>query len=159
MAKEKQPKKSPPVLPASLRVTVGKGKRVDFTLRPETKFTAKNVQGGRGETCGTTTVKSGKNKGKVKSKPCPKPCGLIKPPVDKNGKKLTQRCPVQLAYDQGQPFLRFCTKKGMQGYRIDVSSPADAMEKSTKLCGEWEAKKKKFSFPKGHPLAGSTSSR
>lgn len=121
---------------------VGVGK---FAERPGTRFTSQNVRSGRGEKCGTTTVKSGKDKGKVKPKACAKPCGLIK----KGG---VTRCPVQLAYDQGQPFLRFCTTKNKQGYRVDVSSPEDALRKAQEICARWEKKRRKFEFTKTHPL-------
>ena len=67
--------------------------------------------------------KGGKNKGKERPRVCSKPCGLIKRPVDKNGKPLVHRCPVQLAYDNSQPFLRLCSVKGQQGYRVNVTSP------------------------------------
>lgn len=163
-------KASPGATPPCLRVEIGKPNRKlgvengctvvgakgtgvgKFAARPAFKFTSGNTRGGRGEKCGTTKVKSGKNKGKERPRACSKPCGLIKPPVDKNGKALAQRCPVQLAYDDSQPFLRLCYAKGKQGYRVNVASPEDAMEKATTLCKEWAARGKKFAFPEGQAL-------
>jgi hypothetical protein len=166
----KSPKASAGELPPCLRVEIGKPNRKlgvkdgctvvgatgtgvgKFAARPDYNFTSGNTRGGRGEKCGTTKIKSGKNKGKERPRVCSKPCGLIKPPVDKNGKPLVQRCPVQLAYDNSQPFLRLCSVKGQQGYRVNVTSPEDAMTQATQLCKAWAASGKKFDFPKTHPL-------
>jgi hypothetical protein len=63
-------------------------------------------------------------------------------------------CPVQLAFENGQPFLRFCTAKGKAGYRLDVSTPAEANEKANAACATWKATGK-FDFPAGTPLRGS----
>lgn len=62
-------------------------------------------------------------------------------------------CPVQLAFEDGQPFLRFCIADKQPGYRIDVSSPAEAVEVANAACTTWQATGK-FDFPAGTPLRG-----
>jgi hypothetical protein len=47
-------------------------------------------------------------------------------------------CPVQLAFDNGQPFLRFCTVEKKPGHRIDVASPAEAQAKAAEVCAVWK---------------------
>jgi len=61
-------------------------------------------------------------------------------------------CPVQLAYDRGQPFLRLCRTANRKGYRINVDSPQDALVQGRKLCAEWKANRKRFKVPKGQAL-------
>jgi len=60
-------------------------------------------------------------------------------------------CPVQLAFDEGQPFLRFCTTNGEAGYRVDVANPAEAVRVANAACGT-HAATGKFDFPSGTPL-------
>lgn len=48
-------------------------------------------------------------------------------------------CPVQLAFDKGQPFLRFCTTEKQAGIRIDVNDPKQAQAEAERMCGEWKA--------------------
>lgn len=62
-------------------------------------------------------------------------------------------CPVQLAFENGQPFLRFCTTEKQPGYRVDVSNPAEAVAQANAACATWKAKGK-FEFPPGTPLRG-----
>jgi hypothetical protein len=59
-------------------------------------------------------------------------------------------CPVQLAFDNGQPFLRFCTVEKQPGHRIDVASPAEAQAKAAEACAVWKSTGK-FNLP-GAPL-------
>jgi hypothetical protein len=65
-----------------------------------------------------------------------------------------KNCPVQLAYDEGQPFLRFCHTANRKGYRVDVASPKDALEKGRAICADWAANKRLFKFPEGQALKG-----
>lgn len=69
------------------------------------------------------------------------------------GTKKRKGCPVQLAFDQGQPFLRFCSTDKQPGYRVDVNSPQDAVAKANAACGTWAATGK-FDFPPQTPLRG-----
>jgi hypothetical protein len=62
-------------------------------------------------------------------------------------------CPVQLAFEDGQPFLRFCVRDKEAGYRVDVNSPAEAVEKANAACSTWVTTGK-FDFPPGAPLRG-----
>lgn len=62
-------------------------------------------------------------------------------------------CPVQLAFENGQPFLRFCTTEKQPGYRVDVNTPAEAVEAANAACATWKATGK-FDFPAGTPLRG-----
>ncbi len=62
-------------------------------------------------------------------------------------------CPVQLAFENGQPFLRFCTTEKQPGYRVDVNTPAEAVEAANAACATWKATGK-FQFPEGTPLRG-----
>lgn len=62
-------------------------------------------------------------------------------------------CPVQLAFDEGQPFLRFCTANKQPGYRVDVNNPAEAVKQADAACATWKATGK-FEFPPGTPLRG-----
>lgn len=73
----------------------------------------------------------------------------------KNKPCLSNRtgCPVQLAFENGQPFLRFCTTKKKPGYRVDVGSPAEATRVAEAACATWKATGK-FEFPEGTPLRG-----
>lgn len=70
------------------------------------------------------------------------------------GTKKRKGCPVQLAFDKGQPFLRFCTTDKQPGLRVDVESPEDAVAKANAACGTWAATGK-FDFPADQPLRGS----
>jgi len=63
-------------------------------------------------------------------------------------------CPVQLAFEDGQPFLRFCTTEKQPGYRVDVSNAAEAVKVADAACSTWKATGK-FDFPAGTPLRGS----
>jgi hypothetical protein len=72
------------------------------------------------------------------------------PPCRDSTKRKT--CPVQLAYDEGQPFLRFCHTANRKGYRVDVASPADALEKGRAICAKWRTEGGKFTFPEGQDL-------
>ncbi len=67
-------------------------------------------------------------------------------------------CPVQLAFDNGQPFLRFCRTNKEAGYRVDVNTPAEAVEKSNAACAVYAATGK-FDFPAETPLRGSKRKR
>lgn len=69
------------------------------------------------------------------------------------GTKKRKGCPVQLAFDKGQPFLRFCTTDKQPGVRVDVESPEDAVAKANAACGTWAATGK-FDFPPDMPLRG-----
>jgi hypothetical protein len=60
-------------------------------------------------------------------------------------------CPVQLAFDNGQPFLRLCTVEKQPGYRLDVASPAEAQAKATEVCATWK-RTGKFELPSTTPL-------
>lgn len=62
-------------------------------------------------------------------------------------------CPVQLAFEDGQPFLRFCTTEKKPGYRIDVATPAEAVKQADAACAVWKATGK-FEFPVWTPLRG-----
>jgi len=62
-------------------------------------------------------------------------------------------CPVQLAFENGQPFLRFCTTEKQPGYRVNVDNPAEAVAQASAACATWKAKGK-FEFPPGTPLRG-----
>lgn len=62
-------------------------------------------------------------------------------------------CPVQLAFDHGQPFLRFCTAEKAKGYRLDVDTPAEAMAVSERVCAAWR-QTGKFALPPETPLGG-----
>jgi hypothetical protein len=74
------------------------------------------------------------------------------PPCRDSTKRKT--CPVQLAYDEGQPFLRFCHTANRKGYRVDVASPKDALEKGRAICADWAANNRLFEFPEGQALKG-----
>lgn len=47
-------------------------------------------------------------------------------------------CPVQLAFDKGQPFLRFCVTEKQPGIRIDVNTPQEAQTKAAEMCSARE---------------------
>jgi hypothetical protein len=99
-----------------------------WDLAREYRSTSKTVDSVDGKNCGETTVKSGKDKGKKKIKKCPKPCA---------GALKRKGCPVQLAFDKGQPFLRFCTTEKQAGYRVDVNTPAEAVKQANAACAVW----------------------
>lgn len=60
-------------------------------------------------------------------------------------------CPVQLAFDKGQPFLRFCTVEKQAGIRIDVNTPGEATKKANEMCERWK-RDGKFEAPAGSTL-------
>lgn len=66
-------------------------------------------------------------------------------------------CPVQLAFEDGQPFLRFCTIEKKAGYRVNVDTPAEAVKQANAACATWKATGK-FDFPAGTPLRGTRKS-
>lgn len=81
---------------------------------------------------------------------------VLTPKKNKPCFKTTGRsgCPVQLAFDGGQPFLRFCTEDAKPGYRVNVNTPKEASEQAKKACDIWKSTGK-FDFTKGTPLKGS----
>lgn len=64
-----------------------------------------------------------------------------------------QGCPVQLGFDKGQPFLRFCEVNGQAGPTVDVNSPAEAVAAANAACATWKATGK-FALPEGAALKG-----
>jgi hypothetical protein len=73
-------------------------------------------------------------------------CAPFEPPHMVSGKRLMGRalkgsCPIQWVWKQGKPALRFCHAHGKAGRIIPVRDAVDALEKSRKLCAEWNAKK------------------
>lgn len=74
------------------------------------------------------------------------------------GTKNRKGCPVQLAFEDGQPFLRFCTTEKQAGYRVNVNSPAEATAQANAACATWQATGK-FDFPAGTPLRGDSPKR
>jgi hypothetical protein len=99
-----------------------------WDLGREYRSTSKTVDAVDGKNCGTTTVKSGKDKGKVKTKKCPLPCA---------GALKRKGCPAQLAFDKGQPFLRFCATEKTAGYQVKVNTPAEATRVAKDACDSW----------------------
>lgn len=69
------------------------------------------------------------------------------------GSRKRKGCPVQLAFDNGQPFLRFCIADKEAGYRVNVNSPAEATEKANAACSTYAATGK-FDLPTDTPLRG-----
>lgn len=68
-------------------------------------------------------------------------------------------CPVQLALDNGQPFLRFCTINGKPGHRVDVNTPGEAVAKSNEACAVWKQTGKFPEFPSETKLQGRRAKR
>jgi len=93
-------------------------------IRKDIKATSKSVLAAEGAYCGTY-------KGKPR-KCSPPPC---------LGTQKRKNCPVQLAFDRGQPFLRFCQTPKKPGFRVDVDSPADAMRAADQACKHWDTHK------------------
>ena len=69
------------------------------------------------------------------------------------GSRKRKGCPVQLAFDNGQPFLRFCTADKQAGQRVDVSTPAEAVARANAACATYAATGK-FNLPDNTPLRG-----
>ena len=67
-------------------------------------------------------------------------------------------CPVQLAFEDGQPFLRFCTTEKQAGFRVDVNTPAEAVKQANAACAVWKSTGK-FDFPTDTPLRGGRHSK
>jgi hypothetical protein len=105
-----------------------RGASGEFDIGRQYAATSKSVDFVDGKTCGNAIVKTGKDKGKKKVRKCPPPCG--------NALKRTG-CPVQLAFDKGQPFLRFCTANKEAGFRVDVNTPAEAVKQANAACAVW----------------------
>lgn len=63
-------------------------------------------------------------------------------------------CPVQLAFDRGQPFLRFCMLDGKPGHRVDVDTPAEATAKANAACEVWKETGKFPASLRDTPLRG-----
>lgn len=120
-----------------------------YALRKELLATTKSVDFVDKKKCGKD--KHGKDKD------CPKPCGSwsVTPKTNKHGKVTPPRCPIQLAFDAGQPFMRFCRAKGAPGYQVTVNTPAEAQAQALAACAYW-AKHKSFDgyFAKDTPLRG-----
>lgn len=100
-----------------------------WDLRRDYRATSKTVDFIDGKSCGFSVAKSGKNKGKKTKKQCPEPC---RDAMKRSG------CPVQLAFDQGQPFLRFCRADKKPGYQIKVNDPKKAREVAAEVCASWQ---------------------
>lgn len=109
-----------------------------IALRKDLQATSKSVLAAEGAYCGTY-------KGKPR-KCSPAPC---------LGTGKRKNCPVQLAFDRGQPFLRFCRAPKKVGFRVNVNSPAEAMKIADEACGYWE-KHRSFEgfFTEETPLKG-----
>lgn len=77
--------------------------------------------------------------------------GAAKKPCDTDKKG----CRVQLYFDRGQGYLRFCTDKKKPGRKIPVSSAAEASRISSEVCKCW-SKTKDFDkcVPKSAALGG-----
>jgi hypothetical protein len=67
-------------------------------------------------------------------------------------------CPVQLAFEDGQPFLRFCTTEKQPGFRVNVNTPAEAVKQANAACTVWKSTGK-FDFPTDTPLRGGRRSK
>ena len=67
-------------------------------------------------------------------------------------------CPVQLAFEDGQPFLRFCTTEKQPGFRVNVNTPGEAVRQANAACAVWKSTGK-FDFPAGTPTLGKTRSK
>jgi hypothetical protein len=124
-------------------------RRYRYDLREKLSATTKSVDF-------LDKKKCGKDKhGKLKD--CPKPCAAWsdQPKTNKKGKVTPPRCPIQLAFDAGQPFLRFCRAKGAGGFQVPVNNAAQAQAKAIEACTYWH-KHKSFEgfFPKDTPLRG-----
>ena len=104
-------------------VGTGSFDRKAFNLGKKYKATSKTVDSLDGKFCGTN-----KHGRKVK---CPPPC---------QGTANRNTCPVQIAFDAGQPFLRFCRGAKQAGYRVDVDSPREALKVADKACAHWKSK-------------------
>jgi hypothetical protein len=63
-------------------------------------------------------------------------------------------CPIQLAFEDGQPFMRLCQQDNKPGPRIDFKTLPELRQKSREICAAWQ-KLGKFKVPKGTPLRGS----
>lgn len=122
--------------------TVGTGSfdRKSFNLGKKFGATSKTVDAIDGKYCGTD--KHGKKK------KCPEPCQAV-------SKRKT--CPVQLVFDRGQPFLRFCRAAKEAGYRVNVESSREAVSVAERACAHWK-RVGSFEgyFPSGTPLRGRT---
>jgi hypothetical protein len=83
-----------------------------------------------------------------------------KPPKPCQGTKKRKTCPVQLVFDKGQPFLRFCRKDNEAGFRIDVNSPGEATKQAKAACDHW-VQHGTFDtfFPENAPLRGARKRR
>jgi len=131
MAKKKQPAEKPNV--PCLRVVVG-GKKGEAGGADATgcKIVGESRGGAGkfhlGKEFGATSKSVSTPK---KNKPC---LGAL----DRKG------CPVQLAFDKGQPFLRFCTTEKKAGIRINVGSPAEATAEAKRMCDAWEQNNRTF---------------
>lgn len=68
------------------------------------------------------------------------------------GVNKRKTCPVQLVFDRGRPFLRFCTENKKPGYRIDISTPSEAAQRAAAACETWR-RTGRFQFPPETPLA------
>lgn len=121
-----------------------------FDLRKGLKATTKSVDFVDGKKCGVD------KKGKVKD--CPKPCGswTDQPKANKKGELREPRCPIQLAFDQGQPFLRFCRAKGKPGFQQPINSAAEATTAARAACAHWAQHKSFDTYApfKNAPLRG-----
>jgi len=131
-------------------VGTGPSKGYKFDMRRSYQATSKTVDAVEGRHCGEKKDKQGnvlryKKTGAPMYKKCPPPC-------NNPGRK---GCPVQLAFDRGQPFLRFCRAKGKPGFRQDINTTAEATSVAAAACAHW-AKRKNFErfFAKGTPLKG-----
>lgn len=161
MPKKKKPTKPPtkPTKPAKA-AKVPKAPKSSTTDVPCLRVVVGGRQGKTGQTDANACAIVGESRGGVTKFDLARKYGstsktVATPKKNKPCLNALKRkgCPVQLAFDDGQPFLRFCRANGEAGYRVDVNSPAEAVEKANAACSTWTATGK-FDFPPETPLRG-----
>jgi hypothetical protein len=77
---------------------------------------------------------------KLRASTAAKPCAAGR---DTTGRMTgATRCPVQLTFIKGKPFIRACAERtlshrGQPGILVEVKNPADAVKTSNAICACW----------------------
>jgi hypothetical protein len=77
---------------------------------------------------------------KLRASTAAKPCSAGR---DTSGRMTgATRCPVQLTFIKGKPFIRACAERtlshrGQPGILVEVKNPADAVRTSNAICACW----------------------
>lgn len=83
---------------------------------------------------------AGLDPAQITSRPQDRACAMLKSGDVEGRHVLKGTCPVQLAFNKGKTYLRFCSGYQKEGRLIPVEAGEDAMRKARAICNSWYAR-------------------